>query len=94
MASTSTAPALTAEEPVDEHPAPKSKPIAPKRINVAVNVETVEALQRVIDREGVTLTEAVRRLIGYGDVMYRGVKEDGAELLLKTEEETKRVIIL
>ncbi|QXV63567.1 hypothetical protein [Amycolatopsis sp. TNS106] len=70
------------------------KPKAPKRINVAVNPETVQALQHVIDKEGVTLTEAVRRLIGYGEVLYRAVKDDGAEVSLKTENETKKVIIL
>ncbi|MFJ7210006.1 ribbon-helix-helix protein, CopG family [Amycolatopsis sp. NPDC098790] len=67
---------------------------APKRINVAVNAETIEALQKVIEREGVTLTEAVRRLIGYGEVLYRAVKEENAEVLLKSGQNTKQVIIL
>lgn len=65
-----------------------------KRINVAVNEAELAALELVIEREGVTLTEAVRRLIGYGEVAYRAVKEDGAELLLKKGNETKRVTIL
>ncbi|HKN54796.1 MAG TPA: hypothetical protein VJX66_20010 [Amycolatopsis sp.] len=85
---------ITPEAPATGRSDPKPKAIAPKRINVAVNPETVEALQRVIDREGVTLTEAVRRLIGYGEVLYRAAKEDGAELLIKTETETRQVIIL
>jgi len=77
-----------------KHPDDASTGQAPKRINVAVNAETIDALQKVIEREGVTLTEAVRRLIGYGEVLYRAVKEDNAEVLLKTGENTKQVIIL
>ncbi|MEA5358974.1 hypothetical protein VA596_05460 [Amycolatopsis sp., V23-08] len=74
--------------------APSSAPATPKRINVAVNPETITALQLVIEREGVTLTEAVRRLIGYGEVLYRATKVEQAELQIKTATETKQVIIL
>ncbi len=74
-------------------PSPKPKP-APKRINVAVNAETLAALENVCERENVSLTEAVRRLTGIGDVMYRAVKEDHAELLVRTETETKQILIL
>ncbi|MEV6871740.1 hypothetical protein [Amycolatopsis sp. NPDC051128] len=70
------------------------KKTPPKRINVAVNPETIQALEAVIEREGVSLTEAVRRLIGYGEVVYEAVKRDGAEVLLKTGDSTKQVIIL
>lgn len=66
----------------------------PKRINVAVNADTVAALELVVDREQVSLTEAHRRLIGYGEVIYRAVKEDGAEVLLRTAETTREVVIL
>lgn len=69
-------------------------PATPKRINVAVNPETIGALQLVIEREGVTLTEAVRRLIGYGEVLYRAAKLEQAQLQIKTATETKQVIIL
>jgi hypothetical protein len=71
-----------------------SKATTPKRINVAVNPETMGALQKIIEREGVSLTEAVRRLIGYGDVLYKAVKEDGEEVLLKKGTHTRQVIIL
>jgi len=70
-----------------------SKP-APKRINVAVTPETVEALQRVIDQEGVSLTEAVRRLIGYGDFIYNAVRMDGAQVLVQTADSTREVVLL
>jgi hypothetical protein len=75
-------------------PTVKAKAVAPKRINVAVNPETVEALQRVIDREGVTLTEAVRRLVGYGEVLYQAAKVERADVLIKTDSGTRQVIIL
>jgi hypothetical protein len=66
----------------------------PQRINVTVNPDTLAALQKVIEREGVSLTEAVRRLIGYGDVMYRAVREDGEEVLLRKGSSTRCVVIL
>ncbi|KAA2260122.1 hypothetical protein F0L68_20570 [Solihabitans fulvus] len=66
----------------------------PKRINVAVTPDTVRALELVMDREGVSLTEAVRRLIGYGEFVYRAVREDGADLLVKTDDSTKEVVLL
>lgn len=97
MAARTTAPDTTSEPaapPRERSEVAHTKGTAPKRINVAVNPETVDALQRVIDREGVTLTEAVRRLIGYGEVLYRATKEEGAELLIKTETQTRQVIIL
>jgi hypothetical protein len=75
-------------------PTDKDQKTPPKRINVAVNLETLQALEAVIEREGVSLTEAVRRLIGYGEVVYQAVKYDGAEVLLKTGDTTKQVIIL
>lgn len=65
-----------------------------KRINVAVNPDLVRALQNVMAREHVNLTEATRRLIGYGDYMYRAVKEKGQEILLRDDDGTKEVILL
>jgi hypothetical protein len=70
------------------------RPEQPKRINVAVTPEVVEALQAVIDAEQVSLTEAVRRLISYGDFVYRAVKRDGAEVLLRTGDNVREVVLL
>lgn len=66
----------------------------PRRINVAVNPETLDALQGLSAREGATLTEAVRRLIGYGDVVYRAVREDGDTILLMASDGTTREVRL
>lgn len=66
----------------------------PKRINVAVSPDTVTALENVIEREGVTLTEALRRLVGYGDFVYRAVREDREQLIVKGTDGTREVVLL
>lgn len=66
----------------------------PKRINVAVSPDTVSALENVIDREGVTLTEALRRLVGYGDFVYRSVRESREQLVVKGPEGAREVVLL
>ncbi len=66
----------------------------PKRINVAISPDMVRALENVIEREGVTLTEALRRLVGYGDFVYRAVKDRGEQLRLTGEEGTREVVLL
>jgi hypothetical protein len=66
----------------------------PRRINVAVTPDMLAAIDRVIEREQVTLTEAVRRLIGYGDVVYRSVKEQGQTMLFRSEDGKEREVLL
>lgn len=66
----------------------------PKRINVAISPEMVLALEYVIEREGVTLTEALRRLVGYGDFVYRAVRERGEQLLLTGSDGTREVLLI
>jgi hypothetical protein len=73
---------------------PTSAKTEPKRINVAVSPDTVRALENVIEREGVTLTEALRRLIGYGDFVYRAVRENREQLIVKGSEGTREVVLL
>jgi hypothetical protein len=78
---------------VDE--AQQSRPrTEPKRINVAVSPEMVRALENVIEREGVSLTEALRRLVGYGDFVYRAVKEGGEQLMVTGPDGTREVVLL
>jgi Ribbon-helix-helix protein, copG family len=72
----------------------KPGPQTPRRINVAVTPDMLAAIDRVIEREGVTLTEAVRRLIGYGDVVYRSVREEGQTMLFRSDDGTEREIVL
>jgi hypothetical protein len=66
----------------------------PRRINVAVTPDMLAAIDRVIDREQVTLTEAVRRLIAYGDFVYRTVREEGQSMVLRSENGNEREVII
>ncbi|HEY0453551.1 ribbon-helix-helix protein, CopG family [Actinophytocola sp.] len=78
---------------VDE--APQSHPrTEAKRINVAISPDMVRALENLIHREGVTLTEALRRLVGYGDFVYRAVKEGGEQLTLSGPDGAREVVLL
>jgi hypothetical protein len=72
----------------------KTERVEPKRINVAVTPETVRALEALIEREGVSLTEAVRRLIGYGEFVYKAIKEQNSEVLVKSKDGSTREIVL
>ena len=87
MASANTDPLGMAQPPQRERP-------MPKRINVAVTPETVRALEHVIAREGVTLTEAVRRLIGYGEFVYRAIKDDESMLQIRSSDSVRDVVLL
>ena len=66
----------------------------PKRINVAISPDMVRALENVIKREGVTLTEALRRLVGYGDFVYRAVRENREQLIVKGPDGAREVVLL
>jgi hypothetical protein len=65
-----------------------------RRINVRVDEATARALENIMGREGVTLPEAVRRLVGYGDVLSRAVHEDGATVHLKQKATLREVTLL
>lgn len=47
-----------------------------------------------MDAEKVNLTEAVRRLVGYGDYVYRAAKHEGAQVLVRNDETTREVVLL
>lgn len=55
--------------------------------------ETVRALENLIEREGVSLTEALRRLVGYGDFLYRVTKEDASTVLVRNDDSVREVVI-
>lgn len=65
-----------------------------KRINVAVSPDMVKAIQHVMEREHVNLTEAVRRLLGYGDFVYRAIKDEGREVRLHGGDDDVKVLVL
>jgi hypothetical protein len=66
----------------------------PKRINVAINASMLDDIDLLIEREGITLTEAVRRLIGYGGFVYRSIKEDGSEVVVRKADGTALEVVL
>jgi len=70
------------------------RPVDPLRINVAVTPECLEALERVMAAEQVSLTEAVMRLVRYGDFVYLSAKVDGAEILLRQGDDIREVHLL
>jgi len=39
------------------------------------------------------MTEAVRRLVGYGIVVYRAIR-DGGEVLIRRDDKTERLVLL
>lgn len=68
----------------------------PRRIDIAVSAEVIAAVYAVVEREQVTLTEAVRRLLTYGDYVYRAVKEQRSTILLRSADtvEPDREVLL
>jgi hypothetical protein len=81
-----------------DHPdvevAPHRTGAEPRRIDVAISPDMVRALERVIEHEGVTLAEALRRLVGYGDFVYRAVRERGEQLVVTGADGTREVVLL
>ena len=66
----------------------------PRRINVAVSPDMLVAIDRVIEREKVTLTEAVRRLITYGDFVYQTTKIQGGTLVVRLPDGIEKEVVL
>jgi hypothetical protein len=65
----------------------------PTRLSVNISRATVEALQEVSEGKEVSMTEAVRRLVGYGIVVYRAIR-DGGEVLIRRDDKTERLVLL
>jgi hypothetical protein len=72
----------------------RTEPPPPRRINVAVNSDMLAAIDQVIEREQVSLTEAVRRLIGYGDYVYRVAKDEDSTLVVRSKNGKEREVVL
>jgi hypothetical protein len=66
----------------------------PKRINVAVNPDVMAAIDRVIARDGVTLSEAVRRLLTYGDWVHRSVKDGSSTVVIRDASGERELLII
>lgn len=64
------------------------------RISVNVTPATQAALDRLVEREGVTVTEALRRLVGYGDLVYETTQVEGDDLLIRRGDNVERIIVI
>lgn len=61
------------------------------RLNVNINSQTAAALKDYADKHGVSVTEAVRRLVGVGDFIAKA-QEEGKQVLFRQDGETERVV--
>ncbi|MGH3794017.1 MAG: hypothetical protein ACRDSP_03930 [Pseudonocardiaceae bacterium] len=84
----------TAVQPPPDAGGPhKRRTEKPTRLSVNISKATTEALREVTKDKGISMTEAVRRLIGYGIVVYRVVR-DGGEVLIRRDDKAERLILL
>lgn len=65
-----------------------------KRINVAVNPDELAAITLLIERERISLTEAVRRLILYGEALYNAVAAGREVVLSGGGQPTQKLVLL
>lgn len=64
------------------------------RISVNISPTTLAALDMVKDREKVSTTEALRRLVGYGELVYRSITIDGGDVLLRNGGQVERIVLV
>lgn len=67
--------------------------VKPTRLSVNISRDTLEALQEISTEKGVTITEALRRLVGYGIIVYRA-NRDGQDVLLRRDNKTERIVLV
>lgn len=72
---------------------PSKAPPRTTRLSVNISRDTVDALQFISDERGISVTEAVRRLIGYGFVVYKAIRE-GGEVLIRRGDKVEKIVIL
>lgn len=87
---------LTADVHQREHAdesVPSSKPKL-GRLSVNITPATQAALDRVVEREGVTVTEALRRLVGYGVLIYETTQVEGHDVLIRRGDTTERIVLV
>lgn len=82
----------TPDEPGEAVDAPSTPEV--KRINIAVNPETVEILEYTIDTYKVSLTEAVRRLIGVGHHVTELAKVQRVPVIAAYPDGDKELLVL
>lgn len=66
----------------------------PTRLSVNISTVTDEAVREVSQGKDVSVTEAVRRLIGYGIIIYRAVGEGKDVLIRDAVGTTERIVLV
>lgn len=62
------------------------------RLSVNISADTETVLRELAAAEDVSITEAVRRLVGYGSIVYQ-TDRDGGDVLLRGKRRTDRVVL-
>lgn len=75
-------------EPREEHEPPRYS-----RLSVNISSSTANALREIARDRGLTMTEALRRLVGYGIVVYRAVR-DGSDVLIRRGDKIEKIVPL
>lgn len=65
-----------------------------RRTTVNLDMPTVGIVEKIMTREGVNLTEAIRRAIGYGGFVYDAIKIDKAEVVVRKPDGSEHEIVL
>lgn len=68
---------------------------SPTRLSVNISRGTEEALREITADKGISMTEALRRLVGYGVLVYRADK-GGHEALLRHRDtqQVERIVLV
>lgn len=67
---------------------------AASRLTINIRPDTKRAIDRFVEREGVSVTDAVRRLVGYGDLLYQRASVDEDHVLIRRGDEVERIVLI
>jgi hypothetical protein len=65
-----------------------------QRLSVNISPDTVAQLRHVLDRDDVSLTETVRRLIGYGALIDAAIRDNGEQVVIRGRHGFRVVALL
>jgi hypothetical protein len=63
------------------------------RLSIKITPHTWKALDLVADREDVSVAEALRHLVGYGELVYRTIRVDGDEVLIRSGRSVDCIVL-
>ncbi len=71
-----------------------SEPERPNRVEEAIDPKTADALAVLMVRENISRAEALRRLVGYGELVYRTARLEGGDVLIRRGDDIERIVLL